>query len=271
MIDFKIVTTSSPVIAWWSGGVTSAIACWLSILWFGLDKVVIVFIGTNNEDDDTDRFKKDCEQWYGKKIDTITNKNYDSIQEVWEEYLSLNVATGAICSAVLKRKVRQDYQNKFSFSYQVFGFDVSETNRAVNMKRNYPDSKPIFPLIYAKLSKKDSLNTLQQYGIEPPITYRLGFSNNNCFKTGCVQGGVGYWQKIQREFTDKFEAMAKMEHDLTDKKGEPVTICKDQSKDGGLVFLKPHPKYPNIKDISMLKGRMPEPLMECNGFCNDKK
>jgi len=34
-----------------------------------------------------------------------------------------------------------------------------------------------------------------------------------------------------------------------------------------LVFLKPHPDYPNIKDISMMKGRPPEPLFECNGFC----
>jgi hypothetical protein len=25
--------------------------------------------------------------------------------------------------------------------------------------------------------------------------------------------------------------------------------------------------YPLLKDISMMKGREPEPLMECNGFC----
>ena len=44
-------------------------------------------------------------------------------------------------------------------------------------------------------------------------------------------------------------------------------MLKDQSKEGGLVFLKPHPDYPTIKDISMMKGREPEPLFECNGFC----
>jgi hypothetical protein len=33
------------------------------------------------------------------------------------------------------------------------------------------------------------------------------------------------------------------------------------------VFLKPHPDYPTIKDISLMKGREPKPLMECNGFC----
>ena len=64
--------------------------------------------------------------------------------------------------------------------------------------------------------------------------------------------------------------MAMREHEITDLKGEPVTICKDQSKGGGLVFLKPHPKYPDMKDISMMKGRPPEMLIECNGFCSNK-
>lgn len=72
---------------------------------------------------------------------------------------------------------------------------------------------------------------------------------------------------------ENFYKMAKVEHELSDLKGEPVTMLKDQSKGGGLVFLLPHPKYPSVKDISMMKGRPPEPLIECNGFCgiNDLK
>ena len=60
--------------------------------------------------------------------------------------------------------------------------------------------------------------------------------------------------------------MAKIEHDLTDLKGKPVTMCKDQSKGGGLVFLLPHKDYPHIKDLSMMQGRPPKPLMDCNGL-----
>jgi hypothetical protein len=56
-------------------------------------------------------------------------------------------------------------------------------------------------------------------------------------------------------------------------------MLKDQSKEAkklveetgdktlAFVFLKPHPDYPNIKDISMMDGREPEPLIDCNGFC----
>jgi hypothetical protein len=61
--------------------------------------------------------------------------------------------------------------------------------------------------------------------------------------------------------------MADMEHELTDVKGEPVTMLKDQSMGGGKVFLKPHPNYPEIKHIVQMKGREPKSLLECNGFC----
>lgn len=268
MRKFEGVSKESPVIAWWSGGGDSAITCWLCLQWFGKENVRVVFIDTKNEDDDTYRFKKDCEKWWGVSIETISSNKWDNIEEVWESYLSLNVATGAICSTELKRKVRQDFQLRNSFSYQAFGYDVNEADRAIAMRDHYPDSKPIFPLFIELVDKKKSLKILQKAGVEPPDSYKLGYSNNNCLKTGCVKGGIGYWQKYRVDFPESFDRMAAREHYYTNQKGQPVTICKDQSKNGGLVFLKPHPDYPEMKDLSMMKGRAPEILMECNGFCN---
>ena len=87
------------VICWWSGGVTSAVACKIAIDIYGIERCKLIMIDTNNEDDDTYRFKADCEKWYGKEIETITyiGEKYISIQDVWRKHLSLNVATGAIC------------------------------------------------------------------------------------------------------------------------------------------------------------------------------
>lgn len=254
-------------IAWWSGGVTSAVACKLAIKLFGINNVRVVLIDTNNEDDDTERFKRDCERWYGIPIETISSPEYKEIKEVWYKFNALNNATGAICSSELKREVRIAFQKKNKFSHQVFGFDIDEPKRARNMTRNYPDSYPIYPLLLMGYSKKDCIGVLENKGIRIPAAYSLGFNNNNCLKTGCVQGGIGYWQKMQKDFPEKFDNMAKIEHDLTDRKGQPVTMLKDQSKGGGLVFLKPHPNYPDIKDISKMKGRPPKPLGECNSFC----
>jgi hypothetical protein len=77
---------------------------------------------------------------------------------------------------------------------------------------------------------------------------------------------------MMREYPEKFNAMAEMEHRLTALKGKPVTMLKDQSKaakESGnvLVFLKKHPDYPQLKDITEMPECKVEPLMECNGFC----
>lgn len=266
---FFEVKNDNPVIAWWSGGIASAITCWLCIQWFGLKNVRIVFIDTRNEDPDTYRFLRDCENWYQCKIETIYSSEFLNIKEVWYKYLSLNTATGAICSTHLKRIVREQFQKQNRFSFQAFGFDVKEIDRAISMKMNHPDARPIFPLIIEMMAKSDLYKYLPTglFKIDPPRAYKLGLQNNNCLRTGCVQGGIGYWQWIKKNIPELFDEMAIVEHELTDLKGEPVTMLKDQSKGGGLVFLKPHPKYPQIKDISMMKGRPPQPLFECNGFC----
>lgn len=262
------VTIQKPVIAWWSGGITSAVACWLALMMFGKDRVRIVFIDTFNEDDDTYRFLEDCERWYGVKIERISRigKDYQSIKEVWYRNLSLNVATGAVCSDRLKSAVRQMFQKENPFSFQVFGFDIDEPKRAKSMTANYGPANPVYPLLLFGYTKKRCIAIVEDAGIEIPRAYKLGL-NNNCLKTGCVQGGIGYWQLMKTLIPENFYEMAKVEHELTDLAGKPVTMLKDQSKGGGLVFLLPHPKYPEIKDISMMKGRPPKPLMECNGFC----
>ena len=280
MISVHKPTTDSPAILWWSGGITSAVACKIAIEAYGSESCRPVFIDTFNEDDDTYRFKEDCEKWYGLPIEAITALDrpgatkigklpYKSIQEVWRRFLSLNVATGAICSATLKRDTRLMFQKENKYTCQVFGFDIEsrEVIRASNMKKNYPTANPVFPLLATVTSKRDCLRIVSEAGIVPPRAYQMGLNNNNCLKTGCIQGGVGYWQLMRRLDYEKFMEMAAIEHELTNLKGTPVTMNKDQSGGGGLVFLMPHPDYPLVKDLSMMAGRPPKPLMECNGFC----
>lgn len=258
------------ILAWWSGGITSAVACKIVIDQYGKDCVDVVFIDTMNEHPDTYRFLMDCERWYGTVIKSIKNPNYTDIREVWLKYLSLNVANGAICSSELKRATRIKYQKQNNYDHQVFGFEFGkkEFNRAESMKLNYPDSKPIFPLLQMGMYKEDCIKFVQDADIEVPMTYRMGYNNNNCFQTGCVQGGIGYWQQIKTQEPKKFYKMAVWEHLLTDLKGEPVTMLKDRGQGKNQkLFLVPHPDYPDINNISQKKGRPTEPLMECNGFC----
>jgi len=264
------------VIAWWSGGITSAVACKLAIDFYGKDNVQVLFIDTQNEHEDTYRFKNDCQKWYGCLIGSITGigGEYKNIQDVWRKHQSLNVATGAICSTQLKRRVREKWQKQIDYDYQVFGFEFEkkEFNRAMGLKMNHPKAKPIFPLLMMGWDKDKCLEVVEDAGIEIPLAYKMGFKNNNCLNTGCVQGGIGYWQKMKRDFPEKFEAMANMEHELTDLKGQPITMLKDQSnkaKQSGntLVFLKKHKDYPELKCIDDMPQMEVKPLFECNGFC----
>jgi len=268
-------TGKHPVIAWWSGGITSAVTCKLAIDVYGAENVRVIFIDTHNEHKDTYRFKRDCEKWYGFPIETITGigDEYESIVDVWTKYKSLNVSHGAICSSTLKTNVRKKWQKTNNYSAQAFGFDMDEVKRVKGMKMNHPEAKPVFPLLMFGYTKKDCIDMVTELGIDVPEMYKMGFLNNNCFGKsdtsigGCVQGGIGYWQKMKRDFPEKFQKMGEMEQKLTKLKGKPVTMLKDQSKNGGLVFLLPNEDYPDMKDISMMKGREPKPLMDCNGFC----
>lgn len=281
-MEIDKINNSKYIACWWSGGVTSAVAVKHTIDLYGKEKCRILFIDTMNEHDDTYRFKDDCERWYGIPIETVTmvGKQFQSIQDVWLTRKALNNATGATCSTDLKRRAREWYQKENpEFIYNVFGYDLDESRRAKGMTKNNPHIKPIYPLMMFGDFKSDCIEILNNVGIEIPIAYKMGFQNNNCLKTGCVQGGIGYWQKMKSDIPDNYYNMAKMEHTLTDMKGFPVTMLKDQSNDAKarlkinkkdksvLVFLEPHPDYPQNKSLSDFPTMKVEPLIDCNGYC----
>lgn len=263
-------------VCWWSGGITSAVACKIATEVY--KDCIIVFMDTKNEDSDTYRFKEDCSKWYNQDIHTITalGDKYDSIADIWESYNSLNVAYGAICSTKAKRELRKAFQkiNNKLIIRQIFGYEFvsREINRAVSMLLNNPDAKPEFPLLMKGYNKKDCIDIVEASGIKIPDAYSLGFHNNNCLMTGCVQGGIGYWQRFKKMYPDRFNEMAEREHRFTKAKGKPVTMLKDQSAEAyrtgnTLVFLKKNADYPELKSIDDFEERIVKPLVDCNGFC----
>lgn len=266
----------NPIIAWFSGGVTSAVACKLAIELFGKENIRCVFIDTQNEHEDTFRFLKDCEKWYELPIESITGLGsegllggrYNTIEDIWDKYKSLNVAHGAVCSSTLKRRVREIWQKNNKSSGHIFGFDIDEPKRAKSMALNNSKLNPIFPLLLYGLSKTDCIRIIEEAGIQIPVMYKEGYRNNNCFKSMCVQGGMGYWQKVRREYPEKYDKMADREHKYSKAKRKPVTMLRSKSKAyTGPVFLKHNPDFPECWDLSMFKPMPVKPLKECNGFC----
>lgn len=203
------------IIAWWSAGVTSAIATKLAIDTYGKDEVVPIYFAIDSAHPDNDRFKTQCEEWYGREIvvERAPEKYKDQFDVITKDKY-VNGPSGARCTLVLKKRVRQRLEKSLDYDGQVFGFEYSkkEINRAIRFKEQYSDAKPLFPLIENKMTKPECLHYLEKRGIDRPAMYRLGYGNNNCI--GCVKGGMGYWNKIRKDFPEHFDRMAKAEREV---------------------------------------------------------
>ena len=202
------------IVSWFSGGVTSTIATMLALDEYGRDNVEIVFFETGSHHEDNERFFADCERLFGKPITTVMKDGFTDIHSVFHKERFINSPFGAPCTRLLKKKVRQEWEDANEWDHQVFGFEDSprEVMRAERFEKEYPYTCPLFPLIERGFDKERCLAMLDDLGIEPPMMYQLGYANNNC--VGCVKGGMGYWNKIRRDFPDVFALMVKTEREI---------------------------------------------------------
>ena len=198
-------------IGWFSCGVTSAVAIKLAMKRY--NDVQPYFIQTGSEDNDSFRFLKQCEKWFGCNIVMLRSSKYTSHFDVIEKTGCINTPYGAPCTKVLKKNVRYKLEDELKcWDGQVFGFDISERKRFYRFREQYPKTKAIAPLIDYSLSKSDCMAIIEREGIEIPMMYKKGFGNNNCI--GCVKGGKSYWSLIRKEYPDIFRRMIEMENKL---------------------------------------------------------
>lgn len=210
------------IIAWFSCGATSAVACKIALKMYS--DVRIVYIDTGSGHNDNERFLLECEKWYEKPIERIRSTKYVNVEDVLLKMGYINGPHGAACTSLLKKQVRYEFEDNIKhWDGQVWGFDYCqrEINRAIRFKQQNPKTKPLFPLIEKMITKQDAIAMLKLAGIEIPIMYRLGYSNNNCI--GCVKGGIAYWNKIRRDFPSVYARMAEIERIVG------ATCLKDES------------------------------------------
>lgn len=200
------------IIAWFSGGATSTIACKIALELY--EHVELVYIETGSHHPDAERYLSDCEKWFNRKIKVIRSDKYKDVFDVIRRTRYINGVMGARCTAELKRLVREKYEKENEVKGHVWGFDseTREQARAKRMLDKYPNVSHYFPLIERGLKKEDCLKLITDAGIELPAMYRLGYSNANC--VGCVKGGKSYWARIRQDFPGIFSEMSKLEREL---------------------------------------------------------
>ena len=197
-------------IAWFSAGVTSAVACKLAVENF--EDVQLFYIETGSHHPDNMRFLQDCEVWYGRKIEVVQSKKYSSVSDLILTRRFINGPHGALCTTELKKEKRIRLNRELQPEAHILGYDNGEKERARLFTLRNPDSVFLYPLIEFNLSKNECAGIVQLIGIRLPEMYKLGYEHNNCL--GCVKGGQGYWNKIRVDFIEVFNQRAAEEREV---------------------------------------------------------
>ena len=199
-------------IAWFSAGVSSAVATKLAI--GEIDE--IVYTHMDDQHPDTLRFVDDCTAWFGQPVTVIQSP----LKSVENAVLAaggrgyINGPGGAACTLRLKRRVRKEWERAhegFDLTY-FWGMDASEADRCGRLIEGMPMQQHRFPLVEHRIDKKTAHEMLRASGIKRPAMYDLGYHNNNC--VGCVKGGMGYWNRIRRDFPTVFNSRALLERQV---------------------------------------------------------
>lgn len=230
-------------VCWISAGVSSFIAGYLER--DTIDK--FIYIDIADQHPDSMRFIKDCEKVLGKEVE-ILKSPYGSVENAVRAGGGMFMINRrfAPCTNYLKKRVRKQWEDEhrqYDITY-VWGMDIDEKDRAERLKETMCDVAHCFPLIDRDISKQEDHGICTELGIVRPVMYDLGYNNNNCI--GCVKGGMGYWNKIRKDFPEVFNSRAKLEREL----------CSSILKECYLDELEPN------------RGRMSEEIpTDCNIFC----
>lgn len=195
------------VISWFSAGAASAVATALT------PEAIPVRCDTGAEHPDNDRFERDCEVWFGRKVIHLKSTEYADTWAVWEKRGYLSGIEGAPCTMALKIEPRLAFQHVDDI--HIFGYtaDPADVKRANRLKEHFFELNVRFPLIERGLTKAACLDMVIRAGLALPLTYALGFPNANCIP--CVKAtSPAYWALVRLHFPDQFWRVAVLAREL---------------------------------------------------------
>ena len=224
-------------VCWISAGVSSFVAGWLEKE--NTDQYIYIDIADQHKD--SLRFIRDCEKELGKDVQILRSDTYANVEEACLAAGIIRSVKGfAPCTAYLKKRVRSEWEEKHKdceLTY-VWGFDLAEKGRAERTVEANPQARHEFPLIDKNLSKEDVHGLFERtFDFARPKMYDMGYPNNNC--VGCVKGGMGYWNRIRKDFPEVFGSRAKLEREvgysiLKDGNGNPIYLDELEPNRGNM-------------------------------------
>jgi len=203
------------IAVWFSCGAASAVAAKLTIEKYGNENKVIVLNNPIKEEcKDNTRFLSDVENWIDQKIIPVKSKEYpsQSCVDVWEKRRYMSGIKGAPCTMILKKRARQEWEEKNLINWHVLGFTREEKARHNNFILT--ERENLLPvLIESNYTKYHCFETIKKAGMKLPIMYKQGYPNANCI--GCVKAtSPTYWNHVRKVHPKVFEARCKQSDKL---------------------------------------------------------
>ena len=214
-----------------SSGLSSALTAVRVMERYGKGTTRLVFMDTLFEDDDNYRFMAEFEKRFDVQIIRIT-AGRDPYQVSRAQHVIPNNSL-APCTFRLKIEPFRAYLAGLSKPVTVhIGYDWSEVHRCEPTRKNYEGFGygVDFPLLWPPVEWRPYERvSREEWGIEPPRMYALGYTHANCGGR-CVKQGQGDWIRTFINFPERYRAIEEWEHDMRkNPTNANYAICKRET------------------------------------------
>lgn len=194
----------------------------------------LVFMDTLFEDEDNYRFMNDFENKFGVKIIRLSEGR--NPYEVSHAHHVIPNNLLAPCTFRLKIEVFRKYLKSLEGETTIYiGYDFSELHRCEPTKKGYEPLgyKVDFPLLWKPIETRRYSDVVKNdWGIEPPRMYQLGYTHANCGGR-CVKQGQGDWIRTLINFPERFAEIEQWENDMRKNEvNSNYALLKSQTKEG---------------------------------------
>lgn len=223
-------------VVFFSGGLGSFLAADIIInehgtTYYGTPR--LLFTDTKMEDEDLYRFLQDVERHWSDRIYSGEIDRISDGRTPWEVFKDVKLIGNTRmdpCSRILKRDLAKKWVKRFApDDTLVFGIGLQEEHRCKAIENNWKPMKCRFPLIEQNVFnvRAAAMERLDEYGIEPPRLYAMGFHHNNCGGF-CVKAGHGQFAVLLKQMPARYAFHEQQESLMREYLGKDVSILRDR-------------------------------------------
>ncbi len=213
-----------------SSGLSSAITGVRVLERYGKDNTVFVFMDTLIEDDDNYRFMREYMTYIDMPLTTLREGR--TPYEVATDVQIIPNSMIAPCTFKLKIELFKKYLSEIEDDTTVhIGYDYSETHRCEKTTAGYAEIGVAvdYPLLWKPIEyRKYERVSIQDWGIQPPRMYAMGYSHANCGGL-CVKQGLGDWRRTLINFPERYAEIEEWEQGMRTGARENYSILKDRT------------------------------------------